>query len=252
MSNSNRQVDGANVLPLDGVTSVDRSPWRQRFDTIYGLLRERITLLHYPPGVRLNIDALAKEFDVSRTPIRSVLQKLESEGLAITRHGVGTTVSEIDAEHVRETMQLRIHLAELTGILSPVQPNDGLLSQLESLHQKCTVIGNAATPEEFTRIDMQLHAYKCTLIGNEVLRRIYDELYHRTTRLWFSLLPQMDTGVEFSKVREDVSMTLDALKRGDVKAVGFITRNFNSAGLFRIDENLARMETAERPVTETK
>ncbi len=42
--------------------------------------------------------------------------------------------------------------------------------------------------------------------------------------------PQMDTGVEFAKVREDVSMTLDALRRGDVNAVGFITLNLKAAG----------------------
>jgi len=33
-----------------------------------------------------------------------------------------------------------------------------------------------------------------------------------------------------------------AFRRGDVKAVGFITRNFNSAGLFRIDELLAELD----------
>ena len=225
--------------------STDRSPWRQRFMAIYGSLRERITLLQYPPGARLDIDELAKEFNVSRTPIRSVLQRLENEGLAITRHGVGTMVTEIDVDYVRRTMQLRIHLAELIGALTPNQPDTKLFDLLENLQRECKVAGKAPSAKTFTAIDMRLHACKCRLIGNEVLRSIYDELYHRTTRLWFYLMPHMDQRLEFGIVRDDVDQTLSALRRGDVAAVGFITRNYNSAALFRIDNILQTFDTPD-------
>ncbi len=43
---------------------------RARFERIYTLLRERICLLDYPPGMRLREEDLAEEFDTSRTPIR--------------------------------------------------------------------------------------------------------------------------------------------------------------------------------------
>ena len=43
----------------------------RRFQAIYHIIRRRITLLEYAPGKILDIDALAKEFKVSRTPIRS-------------------------------------------------------------------------------------------------------------------------------------------------------------------------------------
>jgi DNA-binding GntR family transcriptional regulator len=226
---------------------LDNSPWRQRFMSIYSTLRERITTLKLAPGVRLDIDSLAKEFNVSRTPVRTVLQRLEHEGLAITRHGVGTMVTEIDIGHVRRTMQLRIHLAELIGELSPHQPDEELFGQLEALQSECQCLNEQPTPEALASIDIRLHACKCQLIGNEVLCGIYDELYHRTTRLWFSLLPQMDQSVEFDIVFDDVKQTLSALRRGDVAAVGFITRNFNSSGLFRIDEIL-QLSNAENAI----
>lgn len=228
------------------VITQDKSPWRQRFTIIYSILRERITTLRFPPGARLDIDALALEFNVSRTPIRSVLQRLEHEGLAITRHGVGTMVTEIDVEHVRRTMQLRIHLAELIGSLNPIQPDQSLLDELETLQTECLINAKNLTQENFATIDIRLHNLKCRLIGNEVLRDIYDELYHRTTRLWFLLLPQLDQSVEFAVVIEDVQQTLSALRRGDVAAVGFMTRNYNSAGLFRIDEYLYTQDGGTR------
>ncbi|WP_448118173.1 GntR family transcriptional regulator [Pseudomonas serbica] len=237
------------LLPL-GQDLIDSSPWRQRFNAIYSILRERITLMQYPPGARLDIDALTAELNVSRTPIRSVLQRLENEGLAVTRHGVGTTVTEINVDHIRKTMQLRTNLAELIGVLSPIQPSDDLILELEQLQRDCSEVSKNPTKEKFAAIDISLHNCKCRLIGNEVLLRIYDELYYRTTRLWFYMLPSMDQAHEFRIVYDDVNMTLDALRRGDVTAVGFITRNFNSAALCRIDKILfeSNISTSDTPI----
>lgn len=217
-------------------TDSDDSPWRVRFGIIYRKLRQRITLLHYPPGTRLNVDKLADEFNVSRTPIRTVLQRLEREGLAITRHGVGTAVTEIDFKHVREATLLRMHLAELIGTLDPKQPDEELLLSLEDLQRECGNLTDELDLEEFARIDMQLHDCKCSLIGNEALKRTYDELYYRTVRMWFFFLPRMDWATEFAALSEDVHMTARALHRGDVKAMALTTRNAISEGLFRLGD----------------
>lgn len=223
----------------------DSSPWRVRSEAIYRRLRERITLLHYPPGMRLNVDKLTDEFNVSRTPIRTVLLRLEREGLAITRHGVGTAVTEADFEHVREAMLFRMHLAELIGVLDPKQPDKELLLSLEGLQRECADIRNHPALQEFARIDMRLHDCKCSLIGNEPLKRTYDELYYRTVRTWFHFLPRMDWPTEAAALFEDLRLTSAALSRGDVKAIGFITRNLISEGLFRLHDLISEGERHE-------
>jgi len=68
-------------------------PLRRRFWWIHKRMREAIALHKYPPGTRL---------DVSRTPVRAILQWREHEGLVITRHGIGTIVTEIHFERLRE------------------------------------------------------------------------------------------------------------------------------------------------------
>ena len=83
---------------------------------------------------------------------------------------------------------------------------------------------------------MHLHNCKCELIGNDLLRRTYDELYYRTARIWFHLLPKLDLKSEFSALQRDYQQTLKAVMRGDVKAVGFITRNSLSEELYRIND----------------
>ena len=51
----------------------NETPSQRRFLAIHHIIRERITLLKYPPGTVLDIDALAEEFGVSGNPIRAVL-----------------------------------------------------------------------------------------------------------------------------------------------------------------------------------
>jgi len=66
----------------------DTTPNRNQM--LYSQLRDRICLLDYPPDTRLSEEALAKEFGISRTPLRRVLARLEDEGLVQSVHGVGT------------------------------------------------------------------------------------------------------------------------------------------------------------------
>jgi len=78
--------------------SEDEPPHSGKFNKqdIYLELRRRICLLDYQPGSRLNGRELASEFGVSRTPLRTVLQRLEYDGLIVSQHGNGTEVTSID------------------------------------------------------------------------------------------------------------------------------------------------------------
>jgi hypothetical protein len=85
---------------------------------------------------------------------------------------------------------------------------------------------------------MRLHDCKCGLIGNRPLRRVYDELYYRTARMWFYLLPRMDWSEEVTALADDIRLVRRALARGDVAAMGYITRNAISDGLVRVGDLL--------------
>ena len=80
---------------------------RARFERIYALLRSRICLLDYPPGMRLREEDLAEEFETSRTPIRRVLARLEDEGYVRSVHGVGTMVTDIDSASLEQVLRPR-------------------------------------------------------------------------------------------------------------------------------------------------
>ena len=86
-----------------------------RFEVIHSEIRRRICFLIYPPGQRLSEVALAEEFGVSRTPIRSVLARLEAEGLVESQQGSSTRVTKIELSALKDEYELRMSMAELTG-----------------------------------------------------------------------------------------------------------------------------------------
>ena len=212
----------------------DNSPWRSRFDLVYREIRKRIVLLEYDPDTKLNIIRLSREFAISRTPIRSVMQRLEREGLVLTRHGVGTIVTAIIPSQSRDAMLMRLHLATLIGEVNPKLPSRTSLEKL----QKLKAIAETKHPmslSETHACHAALHDFKCGLIGSELLQRTYDEMYYRTVRVWFYHLKELDWEIELQSMLSDISQTYAAAERSDISAVGFITRNAISAQLHRLN-----------------
>jgi DNA-binding GntR family transcriptional regulator len=64
-------------------------------DDVYETLRAAVLEHTLTPGDRVNIDALARELEVSPTPVREALARLESEGLVRKRPLAGYTVSPL-------------------------------------------------------------------------------------------------------------------------------------------------------------
>jgi DNA-binding GntR family transcriptional regulator len=235
------------VVPLTLREQNSRTPSQRRFLAILHIIRKRITLLRYPPETLLDIDALAAEFKVSRTPIRSVLQQLIYCGLVLSKHGVRTSVAPIDFERLREDFALRSHLAELIGVLSPLVPSKGAIDYLAQAIEECGELIAHPDLESFARIDMKVHEAICSLIGNRQLRQVYDDLYFRTARVWFYFLPKLDWLNEVTIFRQDIDARLDVMKRQDTKAVGFLTRNAISAVLIRVDPLISEVEMTQDP-----
>ena len=222
------------------------TPAERRFLAIYHIIRDRITLLKYPPGTVLDIDALAVEFDVSRTPIRSVLQQLAYHGLVFSRHGVRTSVAPIDFDRLREDKALRSHMAELIGILSPLPPSAAATQLMAAAEAECRELIENPNLETFARIDIKVHEAICSLIGNRQLLQIYDDLYYRTARVWFYFLPKLDWRQEVTIFHNDIAARRKAMENDDTKAVGFLTRNAVSAVLIRLDSLIGQIEKTPR------
>lgn len=73
-------------------------------------LRQRILGGEFQGGTQLRQDALAKDYEVSRIPVREALLTLESEGLVEFYAHRGAFTTELSVSKIRELFELRVLL----------------------------------------------------------------------------------------------------------------------------------------------
>lgn len=76
----------------------------------YEEIKDRILTCMYPPGDVLNEQLLTKELNISRTPVREALNRLDQDGLVQILSKKGTLISNITLSDITQVYQLRIEI----------------------------------------------------------------------------------------------------------------------------------------------
>lgn len=75
-------------------------------DQIYAELRNKIIDLTYPLGSKLNVNELQNVFEVSTTPIREAMNRLQAEGLVTYESNIGIHVVNFTPQDIYEIQDL--------------------------------------------------------------------------------------------------------------------------------------------------
>jgi len=103
-------------------------------DRIYDTLLSQLISLKIPPGSRLSIDALAREFGVSQTPIRAALIRLESVGLVEKIHNVGYSTAPLPSRNrIDQMFDMRLLLEPYLAARTAERMTKDLRSELKRL-----------------------------------------------------------------------------------------------------------------------
>jgi DNA-binding GntR family transcriptional regulator len=110
-------------------------------DMVAALIREQIITGELAAGEQLRQRDLAQRFQVSQTPVREALRRLESEGLVIGDTHRGFTVVEPDDGPVEENFQIRAALESLGASLAARKIDAAGLARLEELNDQMRAMG---------------------------------------------------------------------------------------------------------------
>jgi len=102
----------------DGFGALPRIVTIHAYDHVYRLLRHAIASGVVQPGTRVVEATLAERFQVSRTPIRDALRRLESDGLLIRAGSVGLEVARFSPVELEDIFTLRREFDRLTARLA--------------------------------------------------------------------------------------------------------------------------------------
>lgn len=127
-------------------------------DWIYKTLENDISDFKIKPGESLSENDLCARFNVSRTPIRSVLQRLEENGFVTITPHKPTTVTLLDYNIVDQLIYQRIAIESMVfkdfmKIASPLQIEK--IRHLISLSEE--LLTRDFEIDEFYQLDGQLH-----------------------------------------------------------------------------------------------
>ena len=211
-----------------------------RFERIYKEIRQEICLLHFPPGTILNESKLAKRFKISRTPLRPVLQKLKHEGLVTIKNGVGTIVTGIDMKELKDIYDIRMMLIGTidnfsTNIIQPIH-----IKETEKIIKKAKLLFKNKNAIKYAILCNNLEDIILNLISNEPLREITGILYYRVARIWFTFLPNMNWEHVIKIFIKELNEVLNALKKNDIKKLGFVRKKALQNILDDISEFIAK------------
>lgn len=216
------------------------SPPKSRTAEIYEVLRERICLLDIEPGARLREEALAAEFGVSRTPIRQVLNWLENDRLVVQVPGAGATVAIVDAKEIRDVWAVRLKIAELVGDFVRLPAPPPVVERLEEIRAGVEELRRTRDMRALGALYARYHATVLGVFSSETLRRIHDQLFHQTERVWLQFLPEMDLDAEIEVMADEVDETIDAMKGNSGQRLAEVRLRHMRMLLDRFNAHVAR------------
>jgi DNA-binding GntR family transcriptional regulator len=144
-------------------------------DEVYEAILAQLMALKIAPGARITVDNLVRELQVSHTPIREALGRLEGEGLVVKAHLIGYSAApQISRTRFDELYELRLLLEPDSARRAAQTMNDERLAELRDIAG--TMSSGSGGDERlrysaFARQDAVFHDRILKFAGNELIRK---------------------------------------------------------------------------------
>jgi len=148
-------------------------------DMIHQEIRDRICTGYYTTGQTLYETSLGREFEVSRTPIRQVLQRLALEQMAVTRTGVGTMVIEASHADCIRALAVKARMLGIALDLNLLANEQDFAVDLSIARRLLDAMGSQSAPDTLYRAFQSVHTLSNGLICDELLRMTDAMLFYR-------------------------------------------------------------------------
>jgi DNA-binding GntR family transcriptional regulator len=197
-------------------------------------LREQILRGGARPGSRLTEIGLSQQLGLSRSTIRTALQRLANEGLVVQEPYTDWQVASLSGADAWELYTLRASLEALgTGLAVATLTQEGrqmIVAALDALVQACRTGDRVAIADQ----DLGFHSTIVELSGHRRLRDHY-RLVRQQIRLYIAwsdaIMPDVDAIIETHRWLADAILKRDAdraatLARNHCESAGRILAEF--------------------------
>jgi DNA-binding GntR family transcriptional regulator len=179
---------------------------------------ERLILQgEYRPGARINENALATRFDVSRGAVREACRLLQRSGLVNIVPNQGSFVCAPTMAEIVNLFDIRACLGRLAGRLAAATATRSALEDMRDLIAAMDDASRAADAERYIGLNIAFHATLYATTGNAQLAAL-DAQMGKQLRVYRRHGLEFGGGLAVSNVEHRA--ILAAIVRGDCEAAG--------------------------------
>ena len=179
-------------------------------DQIFDQLERDILTGRYSRGEILSELKLSKEMDVSRTPIREALLRLEQENL-LQESGRGMTVIGLSQEDMMDLYDIRLHLEGEMARRAAVSITEEQLSQLQELAelQRYYINKQGNSSSEHTKnLDSDFHELLYSCCGSKMYADELIRIHKKMTRYRRASISKQSRAVQSNEEHLDICRAL--------------------------------------------
>lgn len=182
------------------------------------------------PGDYLREQILAKEFGVSRTPVREALRKLETEGLVHSEPRLGMRVRTLDYTEVMELYEVREVHERAVARLAAAKSTPIELSELKNLQAELERVKDK--PPKMAALNLRFHVSLLQMAKNRFLTRAVETMQRTLLLLGPSTLN--DPKRAATAIKEHRALIKALEKRDADKAESIMSEHLQNAQRSRI------------------
>ena len=191
---------------------------KNRGEYVYETLKAEILGLDLKPGQSISENEICTRFDVSRTPVREALRRLQEQGFVCSIPYSGTYVTRLNLKNIRQMIYMRVAvelmvMRDFMKIQTPV-----LLEEIRHQIRLQELMIQEATfePEQFYQMDAQMHEIWFAATDKEKLWEVV-----QTQQLHYTRFRVLDfvTETDFTRIIREHRMLLECLEQKEEAAL---------------------------------
>ena len=123
-------------------------------DQAYTYILKRIITFQFLPNTPVAEETLCKELDMSRTPVREALRRLEAEGFVTKIRNLGSFIRPYTQDDIRESCEIR-RIFELYALKNCIKQADP--EEIAAIRKQLLALAEDSPYEEYYASDTALH-----------------------------------------------------------------------------------------------
>jgi DNA-binding GntR family transcriptional regulator len=149
---------------------------RPLYEEVADQLRNRIFAHELAPGAWIDEQSLAKEFGISRTPMREAIKVLAAEGLITMKLRRGAYVTEVNRGDLEQIFTVLSLLEGEAAKEAATKAKESDLNALDDLHLRLEKAAADRNLDLFFEINVRFHERIISIAANPWMTSVIDDL----------------------------------------------------------------------------